>query len=147
MPHDRKIPDHRLASTKVLVVHDDHGANRLIRNLLAAMGFRNVYHAANGATGLDLVKSKGADIIVLDWDMGLDGQSFMQTVRTPGKSPKPDVSIIMLIGLASRGRVANVAQFSKTKFLMKPLSSRSLEECLAAVIEVANEPWRAVLSG
>jgi two-component system, chemotaxis family, chemotaxis protein CheY len=147
MSCDRKIPDDRLASTKVLVVNDDHGANRFIRNLLAAMGFRNIYHAANGATGLDLVRAKAPDIIVLDWDMGLDGQRFMQTVRTPGKCPKPDVSIIMLIGLASRGRVANVAQFSKTKFLMKPLSSRTMEECLAAVIEVANEPWRAVLSG
>ena len=118
MPHDRKIPGHRLASTKVLVVNDDHGLNRFIRNLLAAMGFRNVYHAANGATALDLVKAKTPDIIVLDWEMGLDGQSFMQTVRTPGKCPKTDVSIVMLISLASRGRVANVAQFGKTKFLM-----------------------------
>ena len=146
MSCDRKITDDRLASTKVLVVNDDHGANRIIRNLLAAMGFRNVYHAANGVTGLDIVRAKAPDIIVLDWDMGPDGQSFMQTVRTPGKCPKPDVSIIMLISLASRGRVANVAQFNRTKFLTKPLSLRSLEECLAAVIEVTNEPWRAVLS-
>jgi len=146
MSYGRKIPDNRLASTKVLVVNDDHGTNRFIRNLLAAMGFRHIYHAANGATGLDLIRAKAPDIIVLDWDMGLDGQSFMQTVRTPGKCPKFNVSIIMLISLASRGRIANVAQFSNTKFLMKPLSSRSLEECLAAVIEVANEPWRAVLS-
>jgi DNA-binding response OmpR family regulator len=147
MPHDRKIPDHRLASTKVLIVNDDHGLNRFIRNLLAAMGFRNVYHAANGVTGLDLVRARTPDIIVLDWDMGLDGQSFMQAVRTPGKCPNPNVSIVMLISLASRGRVANVPQFNKTKFLIKPLSLQSLEECLAAVIEVANEPWRAVLSG
>ena len=147
MSYCRKIPDDRLKGTNVLVVNDDHGANRFILKQLTAMGFRNIYHAANGATGLDLIRAKAPDIIVLDWDMGLDGQRFMQTVRTAGKCEKPDVSIIMLIGLASRGRIANVAQFSNTKFLMKPLSLRSLEECLAAVIEVANEPRRAVLSG
>jgi len=114
MSCDRKISDERFASTKVLVVNDDHGAIRFILSLLSAMGFRNIYHAANGATGLDLIRAKAPDIIVLDWDMGLDGQRFLQTVR---------------------------------KFLMKSLSLRPLEECLAAVIEVANEPWRAVLSG
>lgn len=145
MPADRTIPAARLASTRVLVVNDDRTMRKQIRNLLRIIGFQNIHEAANGPTGLDIIRAIAPNVIILDWEMGLDGERFVQAVRAPGTSPKRDVPIIMLIGLASQGRVIDAALFRATKFLIKPVSLQSLTEGIAAVIEVANEPWRAVL--
>lgn len=145
MTIDRNIPAARLASTKVLVVNNDHNLRKLIRNLLRVIGFQNIHEAANGPTGLDIIRAITPDVIILDWEMGLDGERFAQAVRSPGTCPNPDVPIIMLISLASQGRVINPALFSATKFLIKPVTLQSLTNSIAAVIEVANEPWRAVL--
>jgi len=146
MPVDRNIPAERLARTKVLVVNDDHGVRKLVRNLLAVIGFQNIYEAVNGPAGLDLVRAKLPHVVILDWEMGLDGQRFIEAVRSPQKCPKPDVPIIILIGLASQGRVIDAAKFGAIKFLIKPVSLQSLTDSVAAVIEVAREPWRAVLA-
>jgi two-component system, chemotaxis family, chemotaxis protein CheY len=145
MPTDRTIPTARLASTKVLVVNNDHNLRKQIRNLLKVIGFQNIHEAANGPTGLDIIRAATPDVIILDWEMGLDGERFAQAVRSPGTCPNPDVPIIMLISLASQGRVIDRALFRATKFLIRPISLRSLTASIAAVIEVAKEPWRAVL--
>jgi len=145
MTTDRIIPAARLASTRVLVVNNDHNLRKYVRNLLRVIGFQNIHEAANGATGLDIIRAIRPDVIILDWEMGVDGERFAQAVRSPGTSPNPDVPIIMLISLASQGRVTDRALFSATKFLIKPVSLQSLTSSIAAVIEVANEPWRAVL--
>ena len=145
MTTNRTIPGARLASTKVLVVNDDHNMRKQIRSLLRVIGFQNIHEAANGPTGLDIIRAIAPNVIILDWEMGLDGERFVQAVRSPGISAKSDVPIIMLISLASQGRVTDAALFRATKFLIKPVSLQSLAEGIAAVIEVTNEPWRAVL--
>jgi len=128
-----------------LVVNNDHNLRKQIRNLLKVIGFQNIHEAANGPTGLDIIRAATPDVIILDWEMGLDGERFAQAVRSPGTCPNPDVPIIMLISLASQGRVIDRALFRATKFLIRPISLRSLTASIAAVIEVAKEPWRAVL--
>ena len=87
MPTDRNIPAARLASTKVLVVNNDHNLRKQIRNLLKVIGFQNIHEAANGPTGLDIIRAATPDVIILDWEMGLDGEhSHKQSVT--GNMPK-----------------------------------------------------------
>ncbi len=112
----------------------DHKMRKLIQILLTSLGFQKIYQAANGAAALDLVKAKAPDVVILDWEMGLDSHSFVREVRSPDKFLKPNVPIILLIGLASRGRLMNVVQSGVTKFLVKPVSLQSLRTSLAAVL-------------
>jgi two-component system, chemotaxis family, chemotaxis protein CheY len=134
MPNDKEISAARLASTKVLVVNDDHNSRKFIRNLLTIIGFQKIYQAANGPAGLDLIKAKAPDVVIIDWEMGLDGDRFVQAVRSPGRCAKPGLPIIMLISLASSGRMMGAAQFAVSKFLLKPVSLQSLRESVAAVM-------------
>jgi two-component system chemotaxis response regulator CheY len=132
MSNDRKRPSVRRADAKVLVMNNDHNMRRFIQNQLTSLGFLNIYQAANGAAGLDLVNAKAPDVVILDWEMGLDSHSFVRDIRAPDK--KPNVPIILLISLASRGRLMDVVQSGVTKFLVKPISLQSLRASLNAVL-------------
>jgi DNA-binding response OmpR family regulator len=134
MPYDRKTPPVRRADARVLVMNVDHKMRKFIQILLTSLGFQKIYQAANGAAALDLVKAKAPDVVILDWEMGLDSQSFVREVRSPDIFPKPNLPIILLIGLASRGRLMNVVQSGVTKFLVKPVTLQSLRTSLAAVL-------------
>jgi two-component system, chemotaxis family, chemotaxis protein CheY len=140
MPNERNISAERLASTKVLVVNDDHDLRKFIRNLLAIMGFRNICQAANGPAGLDLINAKTFDIVILDWEMaGLDGPGFVRAVRSPGKSPMSEVPIIMLTSTAhaNRNRVIDAVRFGVNEFLVKPISLQSLRKRVTDVLGCA----------
>jgi two-component system chemotaxis response regulator CheY len=131
---DEKLSAERLAGTKVLVVNDNHNLRQLIQNFLTSMGFQKIYQAANGPAGIDLINAKSPDVVIVDWEMGPDGQRVVEAVRSPSRSKRPDLPIIVLIGLGSRGRALSAIQSRMTKFLIKPVSLQSLTQSLAAVI-------------
>jgi len=134
MSNDRKFSAERCASTKVLVVNGDHHLLKLLRHFLTIMGFRNIYQAANGPAGVDIINAKSPDVVILDWEMGSDSQNLIQALRSPDQCSKPDVPIIMLIGLGSRGRALEDVKAGVTKFLVKPVSLQSLRQSVAAVM-------------
>jgi CheY-like chemotaxis protein len=83
------------------------------------------------------------DVVILDWEMpGLDGTGFTRMVRSPQTFPYPDVPIIMLTGHGERSRVIEAIQSGVNEFLLKPVSSKALQDRLVSVL---TKP-RAVLS-
>jgi CheY-like chemotaxis protein len=135
----------RFALTKVLVVDDEHYMRKVVRTMLMSLGVRNIYDAADGPTGLELIRSVAPDVVILDWEMpGLDGAGFVRMVRSPSTFPYPDVPIIMLTGHGERSRVIQAVEIGVNEFLLKPVSSKALQDRLVAVL--AN-PRRVVKSG
>jgi CheY-like chemotaxis protein len=103
---------------------------------------RNVHEAADGPAGLDAIRSLAPDLVILDWEMpGLDGTGFTRMVRSPQTFPYPDVPIIMLTGHGERSRVIEAVQSGVNEFLLKPVSSRALQD---RVVSVLTKP-RAIL--
>ena len=134
MSIDMKIAA-RLASAKVLVVDDEYYMRKVVRTLLMSIGVRTVYEAADGPAGLDLIRSMAPDVVIVDWQMpGLDGAGFVRMVRSPETFPFPDVPIIMLTGHGERSRVIEAVQIGVNEFLLKPVSSKSLQDRLVAVL-------------
>jgi two-component system chemotaxis response regulator CheY len=75
------------------------------------------------------------DVVIVDWEMpGLDGAGFVRMVRSPDTFPFPDVPIIMLTGHAERSRVIEAIQIGVNEFLLKPVSSKALQDRMAAVL-------------
>ena len=123
------------AATKILVVDDEHYMRKVVRTLLMAIGVRTIYEAANGPAGLDLIRSVGPDIVIVDWEMpGIDGAEFVRMVRSPDIFPFPNVPIIMLTGHGERSRVIESVQVGVNEFLLKPVSSKALQDRLVAVL-------------
>ena len=135
MPIDSKKLAQRFASMTVLVVDDEHYMRKVVRTMLISLGVRTIYEAADGPAGLELIRSTLPDVVILDWQMpGLDGASFMRIVRSPDTFPYPDVPIIMLTGHGERSRVIEAVQVGVNEFLLKPVSSKSLQDRLISVL-------------
>jgi two-component system, chemotaxis family, chemotaxis protein CheY len=135
MPMDMKALAARFAITKVLVVDDEPYMRKVVRALLMSIGVRTIYEAADGPAGLELIRTTAPNVVVLDWEMpGLDGPSFVRMVRSPETFPFPDVPIIMLTGHGERRRVIEAVKIGVNEFLLKPVSSKALQDRLVSVL-------------
>jgi two-component system chemotaxis response regulator CheY len=124
-----------LATTKVLVVDDEHYMRKVVRTLLMSIGVRTIYEAASGPAGLEFIRSVTPDVVIVDWEMpGLDGADFVRIVRSPETFPLPNVPIIMLTGHGERSRVIESVQVGVNEFLLKPVSSKALQDRMVAVL-------------
>jgi DNA-binding response OmpR family regulator len=131
---------HRLVSPqikalRVLVVEDEHSMRKVTRAILAAMGIQNVLEAADGTTGLEIARTKHPDLIIVDWEMPLmNGPQFVQTIRTPGNFPVPDIPIIILSAHSDHWRVVESARIGANEFVRKPVSIKTLSDRIVAVL-------------
>ena len=135
MPIEVSAQSVRFAHTKILVVDDEAYMRKVVRTMLTSIGVRTVYEAADGPAGLDMIRSVQPDIVILDWEMpGLDGAGFVRMVRSPQTFPYPDVPIIMLTGHGERSRVIEAITIGVNEFLLKPVSSKALQDRLISVL-------------
>jgi YesN/AraC family two-component response regulator len=103
--------------------------------MLIGFGMRHIYEAADGPAGLDLIRSVAPDVVIVDWQMpGLDGAGFVRMVRSPQTFPYPNVPIIMLTGHGERSKVLEAIKVGVNEFLLKPVSSKALQDRLIAVL-------------
>ncbi len=134
MPIDMKMAA-RFAATRVLVVDDEHFMRKVVRTLLMSMGIGTVFEAADGLDGLEQIRRERPDVVIVDWNMPqLDGPGFVRLVRSPATFAYPEVPLIMLTGHGERSRVLEAMQLGVNEYLLKPVSSHSLQERLVAVL-------------
>ena len=135
----------RLAHTKIVIVDDEHYMRKVVRTMLTGIGVRTIYEAADGPEGLELIRTMAPDLVIVDWEMpGLDGAGFVRMVRSPQTFPYPDVPIIMLTGHGERSRVIEAIKVGVNEFLLKPVSSKALQDRLVAALI---NPRKSVQSG
>ncbi|MBX9702344.1 MAG: response regulator transcription factor [Acetobacteraceae bacterium] len=111
---------------KVLVIEDDAGLNRMIREWLVFSERHTVEYAENGSDGLDKLLCSDFDVIVLDWEMpGKSGIEVLKEYRSSGgKAP-----VLMLTGKGGivdkeAGLDAGADDYLTKPFHMKELSAR-----------------------
>jgi CheY-like chemotaxis protein len=145
MSMDSKQLAERFAAAKVLVVDDEHYMRKVVRAMLMSIGVSEVHEAADGPSGLDLIRSLKPDVVILDRQMpGLDGPGFVRMVRSPETFPYPDVPIIMLTGHGERSHVVEAVQLGVNEFLLKPVSVKALQDRMVSVL---TKPREVVKSG
>jgi two-component system, chemotaxis family, chemotaxis protein CheY len=125
----------RFAATKVLVVDDEPYMRKVVRALLMSIGVRTIYEVGDGPAGLEIIRTAAPDVVILDWEMpGVDGPAFLRMVRSPETFPYPNVPIIMLTGHGERSRVIEAVKVGVNEFLLKPVSSKALQDRLISVL-------------
>jgi CheY-like chemotaxis protein len=121
---------------KALVVEDNAHMRTLLRSLLLALGMKNVYEAADGATGFEELRSRKPDFVMTDLSMKpVDGIEFTRMVRMGQDSPNPYVPIIMVTGHTERLRVEAARDAGVTEFLAKPITAQNLLLRIAEIVE------------
>lgn len=106
---------------KLLVIDDDAAVTDLLTLLLKSQGF-DVMATNNSAEGLNLIREKQPDMVVLDLMMPeMDGWEVCKTVRTFSQVP-----IIILSALNDPSMIASVLDAGADDYLTKPTPSRVL---------------------
>jgi two-component system, chemotaxis family, chemotaxis protein CheY len=124
----------RIQALCVLVVDDNQYMRKMVRNLLVNCGIKDIYEAADGISALDIIRTVGPDVVVLDWEMPLlNGAELVRIVRSPGVFPMPDVPIIMLSGHGERWRVVEAVRLGVNEYLVKPVSAKALYDRLVTI--------------
>jgi CheY-like chemotaxis protein len=109
----------------VLVIDDDADARRLLRNALAADGFR-VEEATDGTSGLELARAVRPDAITLDVLMpGMDGWEVLRRIRAD--ESLGDIPVIMLSVLHEQQLALALGA---TEYVTKPIDRTQLRSIL-----------------
>lgn len=124
----------RIQGLCVLIVDDNQYMRKMIRNLLVNCGIKDLYEAPDGIAALDIIRTVGPDVVILDWEMPLlNGAELVRIVRSPGVFPMPDIPIIMLSGHGERWRVVEAVRLGVNEYLIKPVSAKALYDRLIAI--------------
>ena len=120
----------------VLVVDDDRHMRVLIRNVLFALGVREVFEASDGEAALDELKSVTPDLVLCDLKMGpMGGIEFVRQIRNhPGTSYR-FVPVIMVTAHAALEAVADARDVGINEFMAKPISAAQLEKRISRIIQ------------
>jgi PAS domain S-box-containing protein len=123
---ERAKPDRRL---RVLLVDDEEAVTEGLRWSLESSDIE-VYVAARGAEVLPAIAAFQPDVAVLDLSLpDEDGRSVYQ--RIAANSPTP---VIFSSGYATEGDIAELAEHSRTAFLMKPYSTEELLDAIHGLV-------------
>lgn len=116
-----------LAPLHVLIVEDDPLMTKLLRDVLHALGFRDIHKVTDGKQALDYLKTNTVDLVLCDWLMqNMDGITFTRQIRADSLSPNRFVPILMLTGKADRKSVEKARDAGVTEYLVKPFSLHDL---------------------
>ena len=126
----------RLDQLKILLVDDNHHMRVLLIELLRAVGINKVFEAADGAEGLQMMRSHAVDIVMTDLAMEpLDGIDFVRLLRNSPDSPNQMCPVIMITGHSTFARVNEAREAGVNEFLAKPLTARGVIERLHQAVE------------
>lgn len=120
----------------VLIVDDYKTMLRVIRNLLAQIGFKNVDEASDGGQALDLLGTKDYGLIISDWNMEpMSGLDLLNSVRR-GDNPKiQKIPFIMITAENKMDNVVAAKQAGVSNYIVKPFSAEILKSKMVSVLE------------
>lgn len=119
---------------RILVVDDFPTMRRIIKNLLAELGFSNISEADDGATALPLLKNEHFDFLVTDWNMpNMSGFELLKAVRADSKLGK--LPVLMVTAEAKRDQIVEAAQAGVNGYIIKPFTAETLKEKLDKIFE------------
>ena len=120
-------------NSTVLVVDDYGTMRRIIRNLLAQIGFNNVDEAADGATALGKLRERQFGLVISDWNMEpMTGLQLLQEVRSDNKLRA--MPFIMVTAESKTENVVAAKQAGVSNYIIKPFNADTLKKKIESVL-------------
>ncbi|MGB5992272.1 MAG: response regulator, partial [Desulfobacterales bacterium] len=111
-----------LVRMKILIVDDDPAIQKLIKNMLAKDGYKNIQIAGSGEEALEMMKKTPPDFVVLDIQLrGMKGYEVSQKMRADKSTAH--IPILMMTGEVLDADKALEKSFRSgvTDFIAKPI--------------------------
>jgi two-component system chemotaxis response regulator CheY len=119
---------------KILVVDDFSTMRRIVKNLLAELGFNDITEADDGNTALPILEQGGIDFLVTDWNMpGMQGIELLRAVRANPKLAA--MPVLMVTAEAKRDQIMEAAQAGVNGYVVKPFTADTLKEKIDRIFE------------
>jgi two-component system chemotaxis response regulator CheY len=132
---NRKQADVLINQLSVLMVDDNAFVRKLVRAMLAHLGVKTIYEAADGIAALETIRAMTPDVVILDWEMPLlSGPELVPIVRSPGALPMPNIPIILLTAHGERWRIIQSMKLGVNEVLCKPVSAKALYDRLISIL-------------
>ncbi len=120
----------------VLIVEDDRHMRMLIRNVVFALGVKDVFEASDGEAAFEEMKGVSPDLVLCDLKMNpMGGLEFVRQFRANADNPYRFIPVIMITAHAALDSVADARDSGVNEFMAKPISAAALEKRIRRVIE------------
>lgn len=118
---------------EILVVDDYPTMRRIIKNLLAELGFTNVSEASDGGEALKRVPAHRPGLIISDWNMEpMTGLQLLQAVRA--NKDFADIPFIMVTAESKTDNVVAAKNAGVNNYIVKPFNAETLKGKMSAVL-------------
>jgi DNA-binding response OmpR family regulator len=117
----------------VMIIEDEEHIRNILEYNLKLDGF-NVYLAENGRKGLELVRQKIPDLILLDWMMPeMDGLEVLAELKADNKTKR--IPVYMLTAKAMMSDVGLALSKGADDYIAKPFDSTELGQLIRSKLE------------
>ncbi len=121
----------------ILVIDDEEVMRDSCKQILSRQG-HHVKLAENGYQGLELLKEKSFDLVILDLKMpGIDGMEVLEKI----KESSPETAVVVITGYATVESAVEAMRRGAYDFLPKPFTPEEFR----LIIERALEKKRLIL--
>jgi two-component system chemotaxis response regulator CheY len=118
--------------TRFLVVDDMSTMRKIIKTILAQLGYTNVDEAENGKEALAKLRVGNYQFVLLDWNMPeMDGLETLKAIRADEKLK--DIPVIMVTAEARKENVLTAIQAGANNYIVKPFTPEVLKEKIEKV--------------
>ncbi|WP_291323382.1 sigma-54 dependent transcriptional regulator [Desulfonatronospira sp.] len=116
---------------KLLVVDDEAGHRMMIKAVMQDQGFE-ILEAVNGMQCLEILDSRGADVVLLDIKMpGIDGMQVLEQINRR----HPGVQVVMLTAFGSVGSAVDAMKQGAFDYLTKPADIEELKSVMVMALD------------
>ena len=107
-----------MAEIRILIIDDEKVIREGVERALAGRGY-HIEKAENGEHGIQMIKDKGFDIILLDLMMpGIDGFTVLSWI----KENEPQIQVIVITGFATVSKAVTAMKQGAFDFVGKPFT-------------------------
>ncbi len=123
------------ASFGALIIDDNPFIRYMVEKHLFGFGFRRIYHAEDGRSGIEVLTEKKPEIVICDINMdNMNGFEFLKEVRGL-KNNTSKIPIIFLTSSAEETNVKKAMDLEIDSYLLKPVMPTFLKMRILKIIE------------
>lgn len=153
-----------LKNMSILVLDNEKKLAQMISDVLNRLGFPsgNLLRAQDGFDGLDTLRKRSVDMIILDWELlpqkeylkiaensvvrtrwgdlpPVNGASFVRCLRRSPHSPNPFVPCLMLTPPTQMSHILFARDAGVNEILIKPIVAEDLARRIVQIVEHPRE--------
>ena len=121
----------------VLVVDDSQTTVRVVRSLLARIGFKDIDDASNGMAALTKMTEKPYGIVIADWNMEpMSGYELLKHVRADSRIA--GTRLILMTAELNASHVIAAKKAGASNYILKPFTNEVLRSKIEEALLVSS---------